>query len=210
MSVLTKALDSGASWVLDLGLRDGQSICFNGNKHMMVFSKNRPEKADTPSCLSDVSFTHLLSNSFPSLRHFTSSLQSWFKVSFSVKHSFSTGHGFEGWIEHLWSGRGHSLKQACCFSVESSGKRADELGPLVSSYLSCLADYSHFFPVKQNLEDLWTVSITKQLITCYCCVVSFGLGSFVWTKILVCSMTGTWRKIYRSSSFKDSTFQNAH
>lgn len=97
--------------MLDLGLRDGQSICFNGNKHMMVFSKNRPEKADTPSCLSDVSFTHLLSNSFPSLRHFTSSLQSWFKVSFSVKHSFNTGHGFEGWIEHLWSGTG-ALTQA--------------------------------------------------------------------------------------------------
>lgn len=23
-------------------------------------------------------------------------------------------------------------------------------------------------------------------------------------------MTGTWREIYRSSNFKDSTFQNAH
>lgn len=178
---------------------------------MMILSKNHPGKADMPSCLSDVSFAHLLSNSFPSLHHFTSSLQSWFTVSFSVKHSFNTGCVFEDRNKHLWDGNGRSLEQACYFSIDSSGTRAGELGLLTSSYRSCLADYSHFFfSVKQNLENLWTVYITKQLITCYCCVVSFGLGSFVWTKILVCSMTGTWRQIYRSSCFKDSIFQNAH
>lgn len=111
MSVLTKALDSGASWVLDRGLRDGQSICFNRNKYTMVFSKHHPKKADTPFCLSDVSFAHFLSNIFPSLRHFTFSLQSWFKVSFSVKHSFNTGRVFEAWIKHLWNGHG-ALTQA--------------------------------------------------------------------------------------------------
>lgn len=97
--------------MLDRGLRDGQSICFNRNKYMMVFSKNHPKNADMPFCLSDVSFAHFLSNIFPSLRHFTSPLQSWFKVSFSVKHSFNTGRVFEAWIKHLWNGHG-ALTQA--------------------------------------------------------------------------------------------------
>lgn len=120
---------------------------------MMVFSKHHPKKADMPSCLSDVSFPHLLSNIFPSLRHFTSSLQPWFKVSFTVNILSTLDALLKLGLNIFGMVTGHSLKQACYFSAHSSGVRADELGLLVPSYRSCLVNCSHFFfPVKQNLE----------------------------------------------------------
>lgn len=122
----------------------------------MVFSKHHPKKADAPSCLSDASFAHFLSNIFPSLRHFTFSLQSWFKVSFSVKHSFNTGCVFEAWIRNLWNGHGVLTQAGVLFLCRLLGhERADELGLLVPSYRSCLVDYSHFF---FQLNRTWKTS----------------------------------------------------
>lgn len=124
--------------------------------------KGCPKKEDGPFCLPDVCLGALFYNSSPLII----SLPLW--PSFLCCETFFERRTPQAWIHDPRNGSG-GLRQLCLISVDSSGMRTCSLGLPRPSFHSCLVNHIHFFPqLKQNSENLRTVSTNKQLwlITC--------------------------------------------